>query len=336
MVNAMENQNTDNIKLKDILALAVDMMEQDKSALEKRMELLEKMMKEQEQLVDRLQRHIGEQENMISALMQRLQQTGSPVCEPELNNGEELSEMENLQYQADADVVEQEETLVVQEDFDSEDRVEDGCVPESDGNVENTIELEYADEIGHSDEPENRDEMTSVGQDDEPSVVEAVEEEAIPDTLAGLGVLAFADELAEKANEAAPGSDVFELMARQEEREEVLGETLEREKDVKIVNDAAKPDWYDWEVDYPAEYVSDVYKAISFNDRFEFIKELFNLSGDLSEAEYLFKDTLDDINEMENFKQVVEYTRHRFPQWDEQSDEVYRFYMAIRRKFNKQ
>ena len=107
MVKAMENQNTDNIKLKDILALAVDMMEQDKSALEKRMELLEKMMKEQEQLVDRLQRHIGEQENMISALMQRLQQTGSPVCEPELNNGEELSEMENLQYQGDADVVEQ-------------------------------------------------------------------------------------------------------------------------------------------------------------------------------------------------------------------------------------
>ena len=41
------------------------------------------------------------------------------------------------------------------------------------------------------------------------------------------------------------------------------------------------------------------------------------------------------INEMENFKQVVAYIRHRFPQWDEQSDEVYRFYMAVRRKFNK-
>ena len=109
---------------------------------------------------------------------------------------------------------------------------------------------------------------------------------------------------------------------------------MERQE-AKIINEAARPDWYDWEVDYPASYVEDVYKAISFNDRYEFIKELFNMSGDLGEAEYLFKDTLDDINEMENFKQVVAYIRHRFPQWDEQSDEVYRFYMAVRRKFNK-
>ena len=103
----------------------------------------------------------------------------------------------------------------------------------------------------------------------------------------------------------------------------------------KIVNEAAKPDWYDWEVDYPAAYVDDVYKGISFNDRFEFIKELFNVTGSLDEAEMAFKETLDMINSLENFKQVVAYIRERFPQWDEQSDEVYRFYMAVRRKFNK-
>ncbi|MBR5856396.1 MAG: hypothetical protein IKY70_03900, partial [Bacteroidales bacterium] len=166
-----------------------------------------------------------------------------------------------------------------------------------------------------------------------------------------------------------PGSDVFELMERQNEVEDEpemkdeievkdepeveddvddetviddddeieieLEEELEEEGTI-ILNEAARPDWYDWEVDYPASYVDDVYRAISFNDRYEFIKELFNISGDLSEAEVLFKDTLDDINEMENFKQVVGYIRHRFPQWDEQSDEVYRFYMAIRRKFNRE
>lgn len=177
------------------------------------------------------------------------------------------------------------------------------------------------------------DEDNSDGEeyDSEESVEKEFEEESvgkvdetdmsIPHSMAGLGVMAFASELAEKANESAPGNDVFELMERQE---------------AKIVNEAAKPDWYDWEVDYPADYVDDVYKAISFNDRFEFIKELFNISGDLGEAEYLFKDTLDDINEMENFKQVVAYIRHRFPKWDEQSDEVYRFYMAVRRRFNKQ
>ena len=103
----------------------------------------------------------------------------------------------------------------------------------------------------------------------------------------------------------------------------------------RIVNEAAKPDWYDWEVDYPAEYVDDVYKGISFNDRYEFIKELFNVNGSLDEAEVAFKETLDTINNLEHFKQVVAYVRERFPQWDEQSDEVYRFYMAVRRKFNK-
>lgn len=100
------------------------------------------------------------------------------------------------------------------------------------------------------------------------------------------------------------------------------------------VNDAAKPDWYDWEVDYPAAYIDDIYKGISFNDRYEFVKELFNVTGNLSEAEIVFKETLDDINCMDNFKEVVAYIRHRFPQWDELSDEVYRFYMIVRRKFN--
>ena len=114
-----------------------------------------------------------------------------------------------------------------------------------------------------------------------------------------------------------------------------LNSVFEESKGVQIVNEAAKPDWYDWEVDYPASYVDDVYKGISFNDRSEFIKELFNVSGSLDEAELLFKETLDMINEMDNFKKVVAYIRERFPQWDEQSDEVYRFYMAVRRKFNR-
>ena len=192
-------------------------------------------------------------------------------------------------------------------------------------------DVEEYDSAEYNAKESDEDNSDGGDYDSEESVEKEFEEESvgkvdetdmsIPHSMAGLGVMAFASELAEKANESAPGNDVFELMERQE---------------AKIVNEAAKPDWYDWEVDYPADYVDDVYKAISFNDRFEFIKELFNLSGDLGEAEYLFKDTLDDINEMENFKQVVAYIRHRFPNWDEQSDEVYRFYMAVRRRFNKQ
>lgn len=127
------------------------------------------------------------------------------------------------------------------------------------------------------------------------------------------------------------------------EVEKINFDTVEKEDDTPMakdlagtvsVNDAAKPDWYDWEVDYPAAYIDDIYKGISFNDRYEFVKELFNVTGNLSEAEIIFKETLDDINGMDSFKEVVAYIRHRFPQWDELSDEVYRFYMVVRRKFN--
>jgi hypothetical protein len=150
-----------------------------------------------------------------------------------------------------------------------------------------------------------------------------------------------------------PGADILEGKSIGEESiegESILNEesVVEREsvgtimvndmvadEQQRIVNEAAKPDWYDWEVDYPAEYVDDVYKGISFNDRYEFVKELFNVTGDLSEAETLFKETLDLINEIDTFRKVVAYMREKFPQWDEQSDEVYRFYMAVRRKFNR-
>jgi hypothetical protein len=39
---------------------------------------------------------------------------------------------------------------------------------------------------------------------------------------------------------------------------------------------------------------------------------------------------------MHNLVETVEYLRERFPHWDEESDEVYRFYMTVRRRFNKQ
>lgn len=135
----------------------------------------------------------------------------------------------------------------------------------------------------------------------------------------------------------AEDTGIEEIAEEEEVYDEPLGENdgLGYYGEAKMINDAAKPDWYDWEVDYPASYIDDVYKGISFNDRYEFVKELFNVTGNLDEAEMIFKETLDAINEMENFKVVVAYMRERFPQWDEQSDEVYRFYMAVRRKFNR-
>lgn len=279
----MENLNKEMSPLEEAFAIAARIIEQGNITMLERIAELEEQVK-------RLQSRVEELEQNFAAVGQVSEFDDEPI-DFEMDEGDSVGG----------------ETIV--EDF----AVAESAVAESDAVESDEVE---SDE-GNSDEEESVEkeiEEESVGKVDETDM-------SIPHSMAGLGVMAFASELAEKANESAPGNDVFELMERQE---------------TKIVNEAAKPDWYDWEVDYPADYVDDVYKAISFNDRFEFIKELFNLSGDLGEAEYLFKDTLDDINEMENFKQVVAYIRHRFPKWDEQSDEVYRFYMAVRRRFNKQ
>ena len=97
-----------------------------------------------------------------------------------------------------------------------------------------------------------------------------------------------------------------------------------------LVVDKARPDWYDWEVDIPGSYLEDIWDGIGLNDRLLFLKELFN--GD----EIDFSETLDVINEMTTLAEAVEYIRGRYPFWDEESDEVYRFYMTVRRRFNKQ
>lgn len=121
-----------------------------------------------------------------------------------------------------------------------------------------------------------------------------------------------------------------------EDREDEKGEVrVKKEEDTpEIVNDAARADWYDWEVDYPASHIDNIYDGIGINDRYEFVRELFNVNGNLHEAELLFKRTIDDLNRLDSFKEALVYIRARFPQWDELSDEVYRFYMTVRRKFS--
>lgn len=112
------------------------------------------------------------------------------------------------------------------------------------------------------------------------------------------------------------------------------GDEGEEEEGQEYKQESGEADWYDWEVDYPAAHIDNIYDGIGINDRYEFIRELFNPNDNLHEAELLFKRTIDDLNLLGSFKETVAYIRARFPQWDEYSDEVYRFYMIVRRKFN--
>ena len=81
-----------------------------------------------------------------------------------------------------------------------------------------------------------------------------------------------------------------------------------------------------WRKDMPGSQVRDIRSAISLNDRIIFINYLFK------EDPMAFQESLTKINQMESLDQVVEYICTDYPQWDLNSEVVYRFMMAVRRK----
>ena len=83
-----------------------------------------------------------------------------------------------------------------------------------------------------------------------------------------------------------------------------------------------------WRRDMPGTSVRDIRSAISLNDRVIFINQLFE------EDAQAFVNALSDINQMTTLDEVVEYLATRYPQWNMNSDLVYRFMMAVRRKIS--
>lgn len=81
-----------------------------------------------------------------------------------------------------------------------------------------------------------------------------------------------------------------------------------------------------WRTAMPGTGVKDVRSAISLNDRIIFINLLFKTDP------MAFQDALTRINAMENLEQVVDYIAAEHPDWDLDSELVYRFMMAVRRK----
>ena len=81
-----------------------------------------------------------------------------------------------------------------------------------------------------------------------------------------------------------------------------------------------------WRTDMPGAPVKDIRSAISLNDRVIFINYLFN------EDPMAFQEVLTKINQMESLDQVVEFALTSHPEWDMDSEVVYRFMMAVRRR----
>lgn len=81
-----------------------------------------------------------------------------------------------------------------------------------------------------------------------------------------------------------------------------------------------------WRTDMPGTAVKDIRSAISLNDRILFINNLFG------QDPMAFQDALTKINQMTSIDEVVEYVVSEQPGWNLESDTVYRFMMAVRRK----
>lgn len=112
---------------------------------------------------------------------------------------------------------------------------------------------------------------------------------------------------------------------------------LAKTRSVKTVNDANSSRVHKtigeshtgtraWLTDMPGPEVKDVRSAISLNDRVMFISSLFR------EDSMLFQDVVSKINAQTSIDKVVSYLEETFPEWNMDSELVYRFMMAVRRK----
>ena len=146
-------------------------------------------------------------------------------------------------------------------------------------------------------------------------VVEEVVEEVIEDVL---------DEVVEEVVEEVIENALEDVVEESVEDKEVL-------IDVAVAN--AKPTVIDamaakqaWRTAIPGSQLKDVRGAISLNDRIIFINHLFD------ENPIYFQEVLTKINAMTSLDEVLEYLYAERPDWDYESDEVYRFMMAVRRR----
>ena len=85
-------------------------------------------------------------------------------------------------------------------------------------------------------------------------------------------------------------------------------------------------DKFAWKNDMPGSSVKDVRSAISLNDRILFINKLF------AEDPMAFQSAIGKLNAMESLDDVVAYVKAEHADWNLESDVVYRFMMAVRRK----
>ena len=135
-------------------------------------------------------------------------------------------------------------------------------------------------------------------------------------------------------SEDLPAGDLEDLPAGESEQQSepvaapvIVNDAVQASNQKTVVLDAmiAKQAW---RTDRPGAPVRDIRSAISLNDRVLFINRLFG------EDPVNFQETLNILNQMGSLDEAVAYLVETHPSWNLESELVYRFMMALRRKLN--
>lgn len=203
-------------------------------------------------------------------------------------------------------------------------------IPEAESEVEPEAEPETED-LPESEPEVEQEPAQEVEQEPEdlPEAVPGQEIQAEPETEAEPEQVAGTEP--EPKPEYLPEEDGFSLfggMAEEEEPKAKKTKTSSEHRqysghkviaDQKYGNEA-------WRKDMPGPEVKDVRSAISLNDRVMFISTLFR------DDSMLFQDVINKINALTTLEKAVQYLKENFPEWDMDSELVYRFMMSVRRK----
>ena len=111
-----------------------------------------------------------------------------------------------------------------------------------------------------------------------------------------------------------------------EDMPEILADRFHNTKTSMHDNLAKKQSQNDLSSKMQSKPIQDLNKAIGLNDRFLFIRELFNGNKDA------YYEAIQIINEMPNYEEAEQYIRERF-NWDDEQLEVMRFMDLVRRRF---
>ena len=199
----------------------------------------------------------------------------------------------------------------LQQIIENEDVVEPSDVVASSGDIEiDVMDIELSPDTEFYSEP--------LSAEPEPETL-SVEEEPVVGTAAKPSSEQVTVETPEEVDDDLP---FFEDIPA-EPAPAILND-VQPSSDVPVID--AMLDKHAWRTDMPGTAVKDIRSAISLNDRILFINFLFN------EDPMSFQETLTKLNSMASFDEAATYMMTAFPHWDWESDTVYRFMMALRRR----